>query len=108
MKGVFKRLTEIAVMTGNASQTRKVDKIQSLLVVSKQLEARFLVRSLVGKLRIGLAEQSLLQALALAGTATPPNKENIMDYLNCLKGLDSDKAKAKVDANALILKTAYW
>lgn len=95
-------------MTGNASQTRKVDKIQSLLVVSKQLEARFLVRSLVGKLRIGLAEQSLLQALALAGTATPPNKVDDIKSLNCLKGLDTESAKAKVDANALKLKTAYW
>lgn len=95
-------------MTGNSSQMKKVDKIHGLLVASKQLEARFIARSLAGKLRIGLAEQSLLQALALAATATPPNQESPKNQYNCLEGLSSDAIKAKVEANAIILKTAYW
>lgn len=95
-------------MTGNSSQMKKVDKIHGLLVASKQLEARFIARSLAGKLRIGLAEQSLLQALAFAATATPPNQESPPVQLNCLEGLSSDSIKAKVETNAIILKTAYW
>ncbi len=108
VRSVFDKLTDIATMTGNASQGKKVDKIHGLLVASKQLEARYIVRSLAGKLRIGLAEQSLLQALAQAATLTPPEQSYPPSVINGCKGLSPEQAKAKVEANALLIKTAYW
>lgn len=102
---VFSKLQDIAKMTGHASMNKKIDKIQGIFVACRQSEARYFIRSLYGKLRIGLAEQSVLQALAAACTNTPPNQETI---LNVAKDLGDVAFKTQVDKNALILKTAYW
>lgn len=107
VRGVFEKLKDIAKMTGHASQTKKVEKIQSMFVACKNSEARFLIRSLAGKLRIGLAEQSVLQAIALACAATPPGQEYPPKELNNSKGKSAEKFKTTVDDLALILKTTY-
>lgn len=76
-----------------------------MFVACKHSEARFLIRSLAGKLRIGLAEQSVLQALALACSMTPPNQPDVLD---ASKGVSSETFKNTYDRQALILKTTYW
>ncbi|KAJ1028262.1 hypothetical protein NDA13_003706 [Ustilago tritici] len=63
---VFKQLTEIAVVSGNKSQDRKIGMIKKLLASCQGEEPKFLIRSLEGKLRIGLAERSILVSLARA------------------------------------------
>jgi DNA ligase-1 len=72
VQGVFKALLQIAGMSGKNSGTLKKDKIKTLLVASKGPEAQYVVRHLQGKMRIGLAEQTVLVALAHAVALSPP------------------------------------
>ncbi|CAF1515364.1 unnamed protein product [Adineta steineri] len=92
---VYKKLKEIAQLTGNKSQQRKGDIIKSILVSCQSHETRYLVRSLVGKLRIGLAEQSMLVALAHACIRN--------DYSN----LKETALKERLDSGTLAVKDAF-
>jgi len=66
LRAVYDSLMWIAKQSGNKSQDRKVGKIQKLLVACSPVEARFIVRALQGKLRIGLAQQTVLISVAHA------------------------------------------
>jgi DNA ligase 1 len=62
--GVYRALLEIAAAEGAKSQDRKRGMIVKLLAAAKQHEAGYIMRKLQGKLRIGLAERTVLTALA--------------------------------------------
>jgi DNA ligase-1 len=81
VRGVHKGLVDIATITGNGAQQRKVDGIKKLLSAADghisgkvditkdkggASEAKYLVRFLEGKLRLGLAEKTVLVSLAQA------------------------------------------
>ena len=75
----------------------------------RQSEARFIIRSLGGKLRIGLAEQSVLGALGQAVALTPPNQgEYPPPILQANKGVPTEVFKKTVEEATLIIKTTYW
>ena len=64
--GVLKEFKSIATTEGAKSVDAKKAKIKKLLVGARECEAGYIVRSLQGKLRIGLAQQTVTQALAHA------------------------------------------
>ncbi|CAI5758491.1 unnamed protein product [Candida verbasci] len=65
---VFNNLKEIAKSKGKDSQSKKIHLIKKMLTACDQnsQEAKFLIRSLEGKLRIGLAGQTVTVSLAQA------------------------------------------
>ena len=107
ISNVFKKLKQISGITGSSSMNQKVNLVKHLLIACKQCEARYLIRSLSGKLRIGLAEQSVLVAVANAAFLTPPGQSFPPKIVNAGSGVAVDKLKASMDEAALIVKSAY-
>ncbi|GFY65015.1 DNA ligase 1 [Trichonephila inaurata madagascariensis] len=104
---VFSKFKEIAKMSGNAAMSKKTDKIQALFVACRDCEAKYIIRSLSGKLRIGLAEQSVLAALARAAVLTPPNQSYPPKIIDKSSKMSADSFKEHLQEQALILKTTY-
>lgn len=71
---VYKNLKEIAMTNGTNSQTKKIGIIKRMLTASQGQEAKFIIRSLESKLRIGLAEKTVLISLARAITTYQQGK----------------------------------
>ena len=61
---VYRELSRIAEAKGPGSQETKVALLTGLLVRSTPLEAKFLVRFVLGTLRVGVREMTILDALA--------------------------------------------
>ena len=57
---------DIARAQGSGSQERKLQGMQRLLAGASPRVARYIVRTVTGKLRLGIADMTLLDALALA------------------------------------------
>lgn len=66
LQSLLKALRDIARASGQSATGQRVSRVQGLLVACSPKEARYLFRLLAGKLRIGLAEQSVLIALGEA------------------------------------------
>ncbi|KAF9189923.1 hypothetical protein BGZ51_009135 [Haplosporangium sp. Z 767] len=89
---VFKTLKDIAALSGNS-----VDKIKLLLVSCRNKEAKYLMRSLEGKLRIGLAERTVVVALAQAIVLSRPN----------INKLSKEKLATELEEAASVVKSVY-
>lgn len=78
----YSTLDKIARSTGTGSQELKIRNISSLLNDSTPREARYIMKFVMGTLRLGIAEYTLLDALAVAFTKDKSNREILENAYN--------------------------
>uniref|UniRef100_A0A8C0LQL7 DNA ligase n=1 Tax=Canis lupus dingo TaxID=286419 RepID=A0A8C0LQL7_CANLU len=105
--GVFAKFRDIARLAGSASTAKKIDVIKGLFVACRHSEARFIARALSGRLRLGLAEQSVLAALAQAVSLTPPGQEFPPADVDAGKGRTAEARKTWLEEQSMILKQTF-
>jgi len=71
---VYETLFKIAKLEGARSQDMKVKYISSLLNDANPLEASFILKILLGTLRLGIAENTVMDALAIAFSGNKDNR----------------------------------
>jgi DNA ligase 1 len=76
LEKVFENLRLIAKQSGKSSQDRKMDLIAELLVQSKPKEAKYIVRTGLSQLRIGVAEGLIRDAISEAFAVPVEKVEN--------------------------------
>ena len=79
---VYETLFKIAKLEGKGSQDLKMKYISSLLNDATPLEAKFVLKILLGTLRLGIAENTVMDALAIAFTGKKENREQIENAYN--------------------------
>lgn len=87
LKYVFEELKKIALAQGKGSQEKKLQLLAILLRKSSPLEAKYLIRSLLGTLRLGASEMIFLYALSKVLTGTKEKKKDLEYAFNVLPDL---------------------
>tara|TARA_B100001750_G_scaffold197941_1_gene170838 strand:- start:2142 stop:3890 length:1749 start_codon:yes stop_codon:yes gene_type:complete len=82
LERVYDTLLKIAKLEGKGSQDMKIKYVSSLLNDAKPIEAKFILKILLGTLRLGIAENTLMDALAIAFTEKKENRELVEDAYN--------------------------
>ncbi|MBI2545317.1 MAG: ATP-dependent DNA ligase [Candidatus Aenigmarchaeota archaeon] len=63
---VFENLQKLSTITGSGSQDRKQSLISELIVSASPIEARYIVRTIIGDLRVGTAEGIIRDSIVKA------------------------------------------
>jgi DNA ligase-1 len=82
LERVYDTLFKIAKLGGRRSQDMKIKYISSLLNDATSNEGKFILKILLGTLRLGIAENTLMDALAIAFTGEKSNRESIEHAYN--------------------------
>jgi len=79
---VYETLFKMARLGGIRSQDMKIKYISSLLNDATPLEASYLLKILLGTLRLGVAENTVMDALAIAYTGSKENRKALEHAYN--------------------------
>lgn len=76
---IYEALTQIAEASGEGSQEIKIDRLVELLSVTTPTEAKYVVRIVLGKMRLGFSDKTILDALSLISDGSK-NYREALDY----------------------------
>eukprot|EP01038_Epipyxis_sp_PR26KG_P009272 gene9272-12491_t len=93
---VLEQFRLITQVKGSSSQSRKVDIIKSLMIKCQGPEAKYIIRALQGKLRIGTAEQTVLVSLAHAFAECPTSTVKELMKVD-RRNLDAEDSQMIID-----------
>lgn len=101
---VYESLEKIAAALGTGSSDFKIRTLAGLINAAIPLESRYLLRTVTGALRLGIAEMTVLDALAVAFAGGKENRVkierayNITSDLGYIAGLISTKGLQAIEA----------
>ena len=99
---VYDTLYKIAELKGARSQDMKMKYISSLLNDASPSEAGFILKIITGSLRLGIADYTIMDALAIAFTGSKENREALEKAYNVSSDLGRvASAVAKDGINAI-------
>ena len=82
LERVYETLLKISTLQGKGSQDMKIKYISSLLNDATPEESKFVLKILLGTMRLGVAENTVMDALAIAFTNSKENRELVENAYN--------------------------
>lgn len=80
---VYENFEKIAKAKGSGSQDLKLKLLAELLHDSKPLDAKYILRTVSGKLRLGIADMTIIDALAISFATKEEREEIVRGYNIC-------------------------
>jgi len=84
---VYETLDAVAKTTGKGSAKDKIAKLVGLLSDASPMEAKYILRTLTGQLRLGIGDMGIIDALALAFVGEKEARKNIERAFNVCSDL---------------------
>ena len=82
LERVYDTLFKIAKMEGKGSQDMKIKYISSLLNDAMPIDGKFILKILLGTLRLGVADNTIIDALTIAFTGSKEKRHQVEDAYN--------------------------
>ena len=99
---VAENLSEMAFFEGSGSQGRKIDSISELLSLASPSEAKYVVRTVLGKMRLGVGEGTVRDAITDSFFPSIEAFEEGKDYSGDEKLLVDERLEEKIGYNSVI------
>ncbi|MBS1267680.1 MAG: DNA ligase [Nitrosopumilus sp.] len=94
---VYETLLKIANLEGMRSQDMKMKYISSLLNDASPIEGKFILKILLGTLRLGVAENTVMDALAITFTKNKENRKFLQHAYNVSSDLGKVAEKISIE-----------
>ena len=82
LERVYDTFFKIAKMEGKGSQDMKIKYISSLLNDAMPIDGKFILKILLGTLRLGVADNTIIDALTIAFTGSKEKRHQVEDAYN--------------------------